>query len=145
MFALKPWKRTEAPARWLAEEMETLFNRFLPTWPIAETAEWPFRWALTTEEKEKEIIARVELPGFAPEEVAVELLGNRLTVEAKHGEPAEKEGTKPERAYAHAKRVMTLPPEVELEKAEATFHNGVLEVHFPRKPETIGRRLEVKV
>lgn len=38
----------------------------------------------------------------------------------------------------------TLPPEVELEKVEAVYRNGVLEVHLPRKPEAVGRRVEVK-
>jgi len=153
MFALTPWtKRTmtpllraETPFGRLTEEFETLFNRLFTGWPVMETPEWPYRWALTTEEKEKEYVVRVEMPGFTPEEVKVELLGERLTVEAEHKEPAEKEPTeKAERVYAHVKRMVSLPPEVELEKAEAVYRNGVLEVHLPRKPEAVGRRIEVK-
>jgi len=34
----------------------------------------------------------------------------------------------------------TLPPEVELEKVEATYRNGVLEIHLPRKA-VVGRRV----
>jgi len=149
MFALMPWtKRTmaplpraETPFRWLPEEFENVFNRFLTSFPVLETPEWPYRWGLTMEEKEKEVLVRVELPGFMPEEIKVELTGERLMVEAEHKEPAEK---KEERAYAHVKRELTLPPEVELEKAEASYRNGVLEVHLPRKPEAVGRRIEVK-
>jgi len=110
---------------------------------VLETPEWPYRWGLTMEEKEKEVLVRVELPGFAVEEVKVELTGDRLMVEAEHKEPEEKK-EKEERAYAHVKREMTLPPEVDVEKAEAIYRNGVLEVHLPRKPEAVGRRLEVK-
>jgi len=151
MFALMPWtKRTttplpraETPFRWLPEEFETLFNRMMTSWPVLETPEWPYRWGLTMEEKEKEVLVRVELPGFAKEEIKVELTGDRLMVEAEHKEPEEKK-EKEERAYAHVKREMTLPPEVEAEKAEAIYRNGVLEVHLPRKPEAVGRRLEVK-
>jgi len=154
MFALKPitrkamvpLPRAEMPFEWLPEEFATLFNRFF-TWPVLETPEWPYRWAMTTEEKEKEFIVRVELPGFTPEEVKVELTGEALTVEAEHKEPvekAEKTEEKVERTYAHAKRVLTLPVGVELEKAEALYRNGVLEVHLPRKPEAVGRRIEVK-
>jgi len=40
--------------------------------------------------------------------------------------------------------MVTLPPELELEKVEAIYRNGVLEVHLPRKPEVVGRRIEVK-
>jgi len=155
MFALMPWRkrtmaplpRAETPFRWFPEEVENLFHRFWPAFPVMETPEWPYRWGLTLEEKEKEVLVRVELPGFAPEEIKVELTGERLLVEAEHKEPAEKETEKAEKpagAYAHVKRELTLPPEVEVEKAEAIYRNGVLEVHLPRKPEAAGRRLEVK-
>jgi len=151
MFALKPWKRTtallpraETPFGWMPEEFSTLFNRLFSTWPIMETPEWTYPWGVTTEETEKEIVVRVELPGFTPEEVKVELMGEMLTVEAEHKEPAEKKEEKTERRYAHVKRTVSLPPGVELEKVEATYRNGVLEVHVPRKPEAAGRRIEVK-
>jgi HSP20 family protein len=155
MFALRPRRRTaalmprmEAPFSWIPEEFAPLFNRFFSSWPIMETPEetpeWPYTWGLTTEEKEKEIVVRVELPGFEPGELKVEFLGERLTVEAEHKEPAEKPEEKTERAYAHVKRMVTLPPGVEPEKAEAVYRNGVLEIHLPRKPEVVGRRIEVK-
>jgi len=152
MFALTPFRtrtavplpRAELPFRWFPEEFEQLFNRFFTAWPVLETAEWPTRWGLTMEEKEREVVVRFELPGFTPEEVKVELIGERLTVEAEHKEPETKAGEKAEREYTHVKREVTLPPEVELEKAEAVYRNGVLEVHLPRKPEAVGRRIEVK-
>jgi len=151
MFALTPWTgrtallpRAESLFGWMPEEFERMFTRFFPTWPVMETPEWPHWWGMTTEEKEKEVIVRLELPGFTPEEVRVEVLGGRLTVEAEHREPAENSEKAPERAYAHVKRVMTLPAAVEAEKAEAVYRNGVLEVHVPRTAEAVGRRIEVK-
>jgi len=157
MFALMPrTKRTtallpraETPFGWLPEEFETLFNRFF-TWPVMEMPEREYPWGMTVEEKEKEVVVRVELPGFEPSEVKVEVLGERLTVEAEYKEPEPKEPAekKPEKAtervHAHVKRMVTLPEGVELEKVEALFRNGVLEVHLPRKPEAVGRRIEVK-
>jgi HSP20 family molecular chaperone IbpA len=149
MFALKPstnrmpalFPRTEAPFSWMPGEFTTFFHRFFP---VPETFEWPYGWGVTTEEKEKEVILRMELPGFELEEIKVELLGERLTVEAEHKEPAEKAEEKTERVHAHAKRVLTLPAGVELEKAEVVYRSGVLKVYLPRKPETMGRRIEVK-
>jgi len=84
------------------------------------------------------------MPGFEPKEVKVELVGERLTIEAEHKEPAEEGKKEEERVYAHVKRVITLPPGVNPEKIEATYRNGVLEVHVPRTPEPTGRRIEVK-
>jgi len=152
MFALKPFRkgtttllpRAETPFGWMAEEFPALFNRLFTAWPMMETSEWPHPWGLTTEEKEKEVIVRVELPGFEPSEVKVELTAERLTVEAEHKEPAGEGEEKTERAYAHVKRMETLPAGLETEKAEAVYRNGVLEVHVPRKPEAVGRRIEVK-
>jgi len=152
MFGLMPWTRrslapaprTELPFGWMPEEFTTLFNRLLPELPVMETPEWPNRWNLTTEVLEKEFLVRMELPGFAPEEVKIELLPERLTIEAEH-KPAEKTEEKAKREFARVRRELTLPPEVELEKVEAVFRNGVLEIHLPRKPEAIARRIEVKI
>lgn len=154
MFGLIPKKKTmmtaprfETPFGWLPEEFENLFNRFLTRWPVEETPEWPYGWGMSTEDKEKEVIIRFELPGFEPDELKVEIAGEMLTVEAEHKEPAprtEKDEKKPERVHAHVKRVLTLPPEVEPDKGVAVYRNGVLEVAFPRKAELERRRIEVK-
>jgi HSP20 family molecular chaperone IbpA len=97
MFALKPWTkrgtsllpRVETPAfGWMPEEFGNLFNRFFTRWPMEFFKEEEYSWGLTMEEKEKEVLVRVELPGF--ESAEVEVLGERLTVEAEHKEPAEK-------------------------------------------------------
>jgi len=152
MFALTPrtrrtralLPRTETPFSWVPEEFTNLFNRFLTNFPpISETFEWPYTWGLTMEDKEKELVLRVELPGYEPSEVKVELLGDRLTIEAEHKEPAKKV-EEAEGEYAHVKRVVTLPPTVELEKMVAVYRNGVLEVVVPRKVEAMARRIEVK-
>jgi len=154
MFALAPWRmrtapltRGEPPFGWLSEEFPTLFKRLFAEWPALEIPEWPIGWGVTTEEKEKEVVVRMEMPGFEPSELNVEVTGNLLKVEAEHKEPAEK-GEKAkekfERAYAHVKRVLTLPPEIEPEKVEGVLRNGVLEVHVPLKAEAVGRRIEVK-
>jgi len=138
-----PSRRGTTRFGWLPEEFETLADRLFNTWPLTETAEEPYPWGLTMEENEKEVVVRVELPGFEPSELKVEVLAERLTVEAEHKTPAEKPATA-ERTCAHVRRTVSLPVSVEAEKAEATFRNGVLEVHLPRKPEAVGRRIEVK-
>jgi len=156
MFALTPWTRRETallprtePFSFLAEEpFSRMFNRFfaewpLISWPLEEMIEMPAR-LLTMEENETEFVVRAELPGFAPEELTVELRGEVLVVEAEHRVSAETAAARTERAYAHVRRMTTLPPEAELEKMEALFRNGVLEVHVPRKPEAVGRRIPVK-
>jgi len=144
--AIAPLARTERLFGWMPE-FENL-TRWAFGEPVEETTEWPYRFALTMEEKEKEVLVKAETPGFEPAEVKVEAMGGRLTIEAEHKEEVEKkEGkeTKTEtKTYAHVKRIVTLPLGVEPEKAEATYRNGVLEVHVPRKPGAEGRRIEVR-
>jgi len=151
MFGLTPWRgttllpRTATPLGWMPEEFATLFNRFF-SWPMMEELERrEAPWAFTMEERENEVLARAELPGFAPEEVRVELLGERLTIEAEHKAPAEGAEEKAEREVTRVKRTITLPPGIAAEKIEAVYRNGVLEVHLPRTPEATARRIEVKV
>jgi len=125
----------------MPEEFENLFDRFL-NMPLMERVPELYPWGLTTEEKENEFVVRVELPGFAPEEVRVELLGERLTVEAEHPAPTEAAAETPERR--HVRRMLTVPEGIDPERVEATFRNGVLEVYLPRIPEAAARRIEVK-
>jgi HSP20 family molecular chaperone IbpA len=132
--------RMEPPFGWVPEGFATLFNRILAGPPMMEMPER----VLTTEETEKEFIIRAELPGFEPAEVRVELLGKRLMIEAEHRDPAEGTEERPERTRAHVRRVLTLPAEVEGERAEAVFRNGVLVIRVPRRPEAMPRRIEVK-
>jgi HSP20 family protein len=131
--------RSEFPFALMPERFAALVNRFFAGRPMMEAVE-P---ALTMEEGEKEVVIRAELPGFEPAEVRVELLGERLTIEAEHREPAE-EKEAAERVTAHVRRVVTLPPEVEGERAEAVYRNGVLVIRVPRRPEAMPRRIEVK-
>jgi len=148
MFALMPWTRRntlvpriESPFARIPE-FGTLVDRLLNAWPEVEMPEWPSGWGLTTEENEKEVMVRFELPGFEPAEVKIELVGDRLTVEAEHKAAAAKPEERTERT--RVRRMLTLPPGVDLTKVEATYRNGVLEVHLPREPEAVGRRIEVK-
>jgi HSP20 family protein len=136
--------RFETPFR-LLEEFEPIMERFFGPWPTP-VEEWePTYRGLHLTETEKEYVLRAELPGFAPPEVMVTLLGNVLTIEARHGEePREAEPEVKERRYAHVKRTITLPEGVELEKLEAAYRNGVLEVHLPKASEAVARRIEVK-
>jgi HSP20 family protein len=157
MFALMPWRKGKRAAALaprggrfpLLEEFETLFEPFFFRWPMMLPEEFEKTWGAEVEPTEKEVVVRAELPGFEPNEIEVHLVGEVLIIEARHGEPVpeekkEKEAIK-EVPYAHVRREITLPAGVEAEKAVATYRNGILEVRFPKLPEAVGRRIEVKV
>jgi HSP20 family protein len=137
MFALKPWRTwTERPL----DEFDRLFNRLMT---VPMTFEPERRWNMTMEEKDNEVLIRAELPGFKLEEVHVEFLAGQLTIEAEHPAPApEAAAEAPE--HVRVRRVITLPAGIDAAGVEATYRNGVLEIHLPRTPEATPRRIEVR-
>jgi HSP20 family protein len=151
MFSLIPRRKAE---RKLARELETpfglmrpelaeLLDRFLGPW--SPMMEWPWEevdTGLEVVEREKEILVKMEVPGVEPGELVVEVVGNVLTVRDEYKEKEEKEVA--ERPYARMMRSIVLPIGIDAEKVEAHCKNGVLEVHLPRKPEAVPRRIEVK-
>jgi len=98
-------------------------------------------------ETENEIIVRADLPGFSKDEVSVNATENTLTIEAKHREEKKERGEKyytVERKFGSFRRVISLPVEVEPEKASARMKDGVLEVILPKKEKKKGREIKVE-
>jgi HSP20 family protein len=124
----------------LSEEFETLVNRLMNRWAIPE--EWfapTPRWEVT--EAEKEVVYRLPLPGFELAEIVLSVIGNEMTVRAEHRPP---ENARENREERRVELTVVLPPGLELERMEAAFRNGVLEVHIPRSPGEMPRRIEIK-
>ena len=153
MFSLMPRRRDrtagtltrgETPFDFLRREFASLFDRAFAGWPVPSEAPWemPEPPGLEMEEREAEVVVRVELPGFELSEIAVMLRDNLLTVRAEHREPGA-EGAA-ERRHARLERAVVLPPGIVAERVEALYRNGVLEVHIPRAAEALPRRIEVQ-
>jgi len=87
---------------------------------------------------------RAEVPGFEPADFEVELRNNRLMIKAAKTHEEEKKEKGYEFAERRYERFVELPVEVEPAKVEATYRNGVLEVHLPKPAEATPRRIEVK-
>jgi HSP20 family protein len=125
----------------LREEFENVFNRFVEAMPFPEWAEMR-EWE--TEEKENEVVMRLELPGFEPKELELHVEGNEFVVTAEHPESTE-EKEKVERR--HMERFVSrfvMPFGTDVNRIEAMYRNGVLELHLPRLAEAKPKRIEVK-
>jgi HSP20 family protein len=140
--------RTENPFMLMRRDLDTLFDRFFGRWgfPPEETWVTP-EMGLDVEDKEKEFLIRAEVPGFAANEVEVELSGDVLTITARHEEKEEKkEKEVPEKParFSHLTKSVVLPAAVDAEKIEAAYKNGVLEIHVPKAPEAMARKIPIK-
>jgi HSP20 family protein len=153
MFTLMPWRErasmSRSPFAWLEREFAPVFERAFPVFE----ARWEPRWGLETEELENEYVVRAEVPGFEASELEVTVADDVLTLRAEHPRPANPPAANPrtekepavERPLARLERTLTLPSGLNLEAIEARYRSGVLEVHIPRLPEVLPRRIEVKV
>lgn len=130
------------PMHLLREGIDEWFDRLLANVP-AEARLGAF-WKTTMEETEKEVVFRMELPGFEVEHIDVRVADHTLVVEAKTPEVKEKKEKKEETPYRFFRRAMDLPAGLDLAKVEALYRNGILEIHVPRLTEVPGRRVEVK-
>lgn len=147
MFGMTPGRKTNGGTALMKEPFEKLFERFFggPA-GFGDLLGWnsEYPWNLELKETEKEYLIRAEVPGFEPEEIEVKLLGDRLFIKAEHKAETKKEGEAEEKFFHHYEREVTLPAAVELEKVEAVYRNGVLEVHLPRTKEAMGKTIPVK-
>ena len=98
-------------------------------------------------EEGNELKVVAELPGVEEKDVAVELTGNVLTIkgEKKAEQERKEEGYHlAERRYGSFTRSLQLPYEVEADKVQASFKDGVLTVTMPKPAEQQPKRIEVK-
>jgi HSP20 family protein len=122
----------------LMERLDELFaERWTPFWPMLRMPEELHVKTPPVDvfEEGAEIVAKAELPGMKREEIEVRLTGTELTISGRK-EKTEKVERKDyhrfERTTGAFTRTVTLPAEVELEKATARYENGVLEVRAPK-------------
>jgi HSP20 family protein len=101
-------------------------------------------WAgdLDLDETEHGWTVTARLPGVAPDQVSVEVDDRDLYIRAKTEEQAQAAGGAAARRAAFDYR-LTLPADVDPERADATMENGLLTVHLPRAARA--RRREITV
>ncbi|MBN2317399.1 MAG: Hsp20/alpha crystallin family protein [Sedimentisphaerales bacterium] len=130
--------------------MNRLFDDFWLS-PFRETEPWTGGYlpAVNVRENDGQVIAEAELPGMSEADINVTVNRNTLRIS---GEKKQKEETKEENyycmesSYGSFDRLVDLPAEVDEEKAEAEFNQGLLTVKIPKSQEakTKSRKIPVK-
>lgn len=128
------------------EEMNDLLSRFgmegergtmagagVPSMDLAET--------------DKQFEVKVDVPGWKPEELNIEMHGNSLVVKGERTESKDEEGKtfhRVERSCGRIQRVVTLPCEVQADKIEATCRDGVLTITIPKAMAAVAHKIPIK-
>jgi len=124
--------------------LPSVFNRGL----FGAGEGWP---SLEVNATDNEVRVTAELPGLEEKDVEILVDDDVLTIRGeKKAETEEKERGFSERYYGRFERRIALPFEVDDQKAEAAFNNGVLTVTLPKSPRAeekakriaIGRKTE---
>ncbi len=117
-FFPRPWLRWERP-RWA--ELPALFEG---KWPHVDVID-----------REDEVVVRAELPGVDKNDLDVSMGDNTVTIKAatKREEKEEKgDYYRCEISHGAYARTVTLPAEVDADKAKAKFKDGLLELTLPK-------------
>lgn len=88
-----------------------------------------------------------ELPGLELKDLEIYVTGdNQLSIKGQRREQQLEKGTwhRQERGSGTFARVLTLPSDVDREKVEARFENGILQIVLPKKESAKPRKIQVK-
>jgi HSP20 family protein len=151
-MALDLWKPRSSLARRGSEPFrafEDMVSRMFDDWLSPRMAGEARGWspAMDMIDRKDEIILRADLPGLEQKDIQVNLENGTLTIRGtREGEREAKEDDYYccERWAGNFTRTMTLPPGVDLDKINATFKNGVLEVHVPKSAKAAGKAIEIR-
>jgi HSP20 family protein len=133
--------RREHPLERLRQDFDTLFGRLMGgrLAPLEQDFGSMRMWDFDVTENDKEISVRAELPGFEQNELDVQLNKDVLTIKAE-----KEQKDKGHEEYTSFYRSITLPPGIDADMVQATYHNGVLELHVPRAEGSQPKRINVQ-
>jgi HSP20 family protein len=163
MRDLIPWGRNERsssvpgayrndeanPFLTLHREMNRLFddvfNRFDSTMPafLSRMPAWP---SVEVTETDTDVRIAAELPGMDEKDVEVSVNDDVLVIRGEKKAQAEDTGRQfSERYYGRFERRIPLPFEVEDDRAQASFANGVLTVTLPKSPKAEAKMKRIAI
>jgi HSP20 family protein len=143
---LVPWKRFGEMERF-RREMDNLWSRFFGETPFARIGAREWSPSVDISETDDDVTVEAELPGLEAKDIEINVSGDVLTIKGEKKEEHEKkEGTYHyrERYSGSFQRSFQLPAEVQSDRAEANFKNGILTVNLPKAEETKKKRIEIK-
>jgi len=136
----------------MRKDMDRLFEDFFA--PVARRRRWLKPEAgvvipnIELYDKKNEIVLKAELPGVNKEDIDLTITKDSLTLKGevkKEEEIKEEDYYACERSYGSFTRAISLPVEVDSEKAKASFKNGVLEIVLPKKEEAKLKEIKIEV
>lgn len=127
------------PLTELRREMDRLFDNFSAT----EGTQVPL---CDLEEKGDNYLLTAEMPGVPKDNVRVEVIDNQVVISGEQSSEERKDegGTVySERRYGKFQRSFSLPTQVDAEKVQASYDNGILRVMIPKAESAKPRQIQI--
>lgn len=131
----------------LSRLMDGLFSPAGGFWPAVTNQPAAGFPRLDVSETDTEVHVSAELPGVKQEEIDVEVHADTLRVSGEKKDErvvTDHNFHAVERRFGKFDRLITLPAEVDSQKAEATFKDGVLTVSLPKLKAASAQKIAVK-
>lgn len=152
MFELMPWRRKEEPSlirsTWpFHREFDEFVEKFFSEMGLSSETRG-FSPAVDIQETDEEIIVSAELPGMEREDFDISLRGDMLTIKGEKKqeyEQKEENFTRIERRFGMFSRTFSLPCEIQEDKVEAKYKNGILTLKLPKAEECRKKPIKITV
>jgi HSP20 family protein len=132
----------------MRNEFDRLFDSFFNPSYEEETALSAFNPAVDIVEEDQAYQVHVELPGLSKDDIKLNIKDNYLSISGekkRESKVEEKNYQRTERIFGSFQRNFRLSDSVEVDKIEAEFKDGVLNIVIPKKKESLAKQIEVKV
>lgn len=134
----------------LREAMDKLFEESFvgPQWRSLWQAEGGATLAMDVYETDDALVVSAPVPGIKPEEVEITITGNTLTIKGEtKAEEREEKGNfiRQEVRYGSFQRSLALPVDVQSDKADALFENGMLKLTLPKAEQVKPKSIKINV
>jgi len=148
-----PWRPFAELGRWESEmerrfanllggRMQSLFNdRSGAELSIGEPA-------IDLYEEKDQIVIKAELPGMSKDDIQISLQDNVLVIRGEKKKEDQDEGKdyyRSERVYGAFIRTLPLPAEIDPDRIDAKFKNGVLEIRLPKSEAAKKKQIKINV
>jgi len=146
MTTLAPVRRETRDLWDVAEEMDRVFDSPFELLPRMNVREGLWHPTMDIHNRPHEIIVELELPGVKMEDLDLTIQENHLIVEGtrtRSEEYREDERFYSERLFGGFHRVVHLPSEVDADKTEAHFKEGMLCICLPKTRREGGKKIEI--
>ncbi len=142
------YRRYRVPSVWrelnqIQRDMNRVFDGYSPI----RTRTAPSYPALNIWSNEEGLVVNAEVPGIDVKDIDISVVGETLTLSGARKSEDLEEGSRyhrQERGSGKFNRSVELPFPVDIDKVEATFKNGVLQISLPRSEADKPKKIVVK-